>query len=122
MKNIYHFEYGIASQMEADQLLTEQDQACFEEIRQVLQKHNSLDRFGLALLDKEELSENQTRLETNSVVDRTLIMQVLPKSAITGNTVQTSWTLDTLKAVSACSTECRTNNYRHNTGHGTPNQ
>ncbi len=118
MSNIYNFEYGIASQMEANQLLTNQDEACFEEIRKILQNHNSLDRFGLTLLDKEELPEDQIRLETNSVADRTLIMQTIPKKTFEGNTVQTSWTLDTQKAVATCQTQCAgRKGKRHNPQH-----
>lgn len=121
MKNIYNFEYGIASQMEEDQLLTNQDETCFEEIRQILQKHKSLDRFGLTLLDKEELPEDQIRLETNSIAERTLLTQTMSQKASTEKVVQTNWALNTLKTVSVCQGGCVQNNKnRHSKQHGNP--
>ena len=47
------------------------DSECLEEIRQVLQKHGALDRFGVALLHNHfDLSEDEMMLETTDAERR----------------------------------------------------
>ena len=49
-----NFEYGIASEMESNQMLTEHDRKCFAEISKVLKKYQAQNRFGITLMDVEE--------------------------------------------------------------------
>ena len=47
------------------------DSACLEEIRQVLERHHCLDRFGLALLHSHfDIAEDELLLETTNVAER----------------------------------------------------
>jgi hypothetical protein len=47
------------------------DSACLEEVRQVLQKHGALDRFGVALLHNHfDLAEDEMMLETTDAERR----------------------------------------------------
>ncbi|HAS43958.1 MAG TPA: hypothetical protein DCS93_26005 [Microscillaceae bacterium] len=99
------FEYGIASELNPSQILTEQDTKCFEEIRHILQKHKAQNRFGVTLLDNEELKDNQIRLETNSIEQRHLLTNIVMRESVVSNSIQTNWTLD-VKAVAACTVQC----------------
>ncbi|WP_299454791.1 hypothetical protein [uncultured Microscilla sp.] len=101
-----NFEYGIASELAPNQLLTTEDEACFVEIKQILEKHRALNRFGVTLLDNEKLPEGTTRLETNSITERTLITQIVDQATVGNDKIQTNWTLNTTKAIASCATAC----------------
>jgi len=118
------FEYGISEEMPPEQMLTTQDQQCFEEINQILEKYKAKRRFGLTLLDPEKLTENKIRLETNSYSERTLLTRIFEKDTLTGKNVQTNWRLNTMKAVAACENACRTNykGGKHSRNHEGGNQ
>ena len=103
--NILNFEYGIASEMELNQMLTEQDQRCFDEIGEILKKYQAKNRFGLTLLDTN--LPNTIRLETNSVENRTLISEVIEKNQMTSEYVETNWNLKTETVVAGCSAYCQ---------------
>lgn len=50
------------------QPIGEQDAACLEDIRRVLQKHGALERFGVTLLHSHfDLADDETLLETTDV-------------------------------------------------------
>ncbi|EAY31870.1 hypothetical protein [Microscilla marina] len=52
------------------------DVACFEELREVLKKHQKLDRFGLCLLHKHfDVNEDEILVESCDVKNRTLTIQ-----------------------------------------------
>lgn len=115
-----NFEYGLTSEIEEDQLLTLQDQVCFAEIREILKKHQALNRFGIALLIDKDLPNHLIRLETNSSKERTLITHIVNNDFPRGNLVQTNWRLNTIKAVAVCSTTCMNSNSRHSSSHTGP--
>ncbi|EAY27688.1 hypothetical protein [Microscilla marina] len=112
-----NFEYGIASELDTNQLLTEQDQACFDEIQQVLKKHQALDRFGVTLLDNDALPDNTIRLETNSMAERTLISRIVNKNHSKNKSVETNWTLNNSKVLAACDKSCEAPKGKHGPHH-----
>ncbi len=100
------FEYGVAAELDATQLLTEQDQACFDEIQQILKKHQALNRFGVTLLDDEVLPQDSIRLETNSTIERTLITRIVDNNQLKNKSIETNWTLSNSKVIAACLQSC----------------
>ncbi len=69
------------------------DAACLEEIRTVLQKHNCLDRFGVALLHSHfNLAADEIMLETTDLDKREHWVRPVKNSFFegTGVTVQTT--------------------------------
>ncbi len=112
-------EYGVVSETPQEQIITTKDQQCFDEIRQILQKHQAQNRFGITLINTEELLENQVRLETNSIKDRTLLSRILDKNLSSGRSVETNWSLNTMEAVATCKGTCAVNSAGgHTNEHG----
>ncbi|OJJ15763.1 hypothetical protein BKI52_36180 [marine bacterium AO1-C] len=114
-----NFEYGIASEMEPNQMLTKNDYNCFEEISKILKKYQAQNRFGITLLDTEESNENAMRLETNSIEERTLFSQLVEKGTVASRYIETNWNLNIKEAVAACSEGCIENQGNHTTNHRT---
>ena len=98
------------------QPLSEPDRECFDEIRSVLDSHNMLDRFGVALLHKHfEIYDGETLLEVTESDDRQLNLTTVETDSLGPNESRpTMWRLggDTGASMVVC--RC------HNTygGHG----
>jgi hypothetical protein len=81
------------------------DDIVFNEVREVLDRHNALQRFGLSLLHQHfDLESGETLVESIDKDNRTLILR--PKIARTGQTVETSWRLDDPIGQRRCETLC----------------
>lgn len=86
-----------------------QDSALFEEIRQVLRKHQALGKYGICLLHKHfDVEADEVLLETCDSKNRTLTIRPIPQRSITDHSVvQTVWSLgDEVKAVTKCRLVC----------------
>ena len=73
--------------------IDESDAECLEEIRRVLEKHNSLGRFGLVLLHSHfDLKDDEMMLETTDMEKREHWVRPVKRSFIQeqGITVQTT--------------------------------
>ena len=81
-----------------------QDEACVQEIVDVLKKYNALGRFGVTLLHKHfDIAEDELFVESCDVSTRTLTIKPFKKSELDGlNFKATSWRLDTGKPLMAC--------------------
>lgn len=75
------------------QPLNDGDRQCLEDIREVLRRHNALDRFGINLLhDHFALEPGELLMETCEPSSRTLtIRPALPEPDQAGRTVETNW-------------------------------
>lgn len=84
----------------------ETDQVVFDEVREVLERHGALQRFGLTLLHKHfDISEDEVLVETIHADSRTLTLR--PKELVdSGNAVETSWRLDDPVARQRCESMC----------------
>jgi hypothetical protein len=61
--------------------IDERDAPCLEEVRLVLQKHNALDRFGMALLHSHfDLAEDEMMLETTDAERREHMVRPVKRS------------------------------------------
>lgn len=80
------------------------DNACFEELRKVLARHNALDRFGITLLHQHfHIGDDELLVEEVDVDSRTLIAQPVPQAEVASRRVkETNWRLDSDAAMSAC--------------------
>lgn len=71
------------------------DVACFNELRDVLKKHNKLDRFGLCLLHKHfDVTPGEILVESCDTANRTLTIQPEKTATTTQNQadlMETSW-------------------------------
>lgn len=85
---------------------SESDQACFDEIRSVLEKHGALQRFGLTLLhDHFDIAEDEVLVEDIDAENRILTSR---PQKITGtvDAIETSWRLDDPQGRSRCRSVC----------------
>jgi len=92
---------------DADTTFTDEDAACLTEIRQVLVKHGRVTKFGVTLIHKHfELRAHEYLLETIDEENRTLTMNVVDQSSLSG-CVPTQWSLERETAASWCRQYCK---------------
>lgn len=95
----------------------ENDQPLFDEIREVLIKHNALSRFGIALLhDHFPLTDDEIMAEFEDVENRQLVTKPIKTSALT-TSIETQWRLDIEGASKACTKKCVEDSSGKHTGH-----
>lgn len=84
------------------------DQACFEEIRTVLKKHDRLNRFGVYLLHSHfHLEPDEMLLETCDSKSRELLIRAIPANSVLSESVkQTMWRLGDSQATQSCQMNC----------------
>jgi hypothetical protein len=67
----------------------------FGEIREILKRYGAEKKYGLALLHKHfDLAEDEVLVEYTDVENRTLITKPAPRSEVTGNVIETVWSLE----------------------------
>ena len=100
--------------------LSDSDAACLSEIREVLDRHDALDRFGLTLLHEHfDLEHDEVLVEETDPETRTLTIRPQRESDIKADTlIQTNWRLDTVEGLVGCSQVCAYTSEGHKkTGH-----
>ncbi len=87
---------------------SEKDQVCMHAVREVLQQHGALGRFGLTLLHEHfSIAHDEVLMETVDTETRTLITRpVKIDEQSVSNSVETSWRLDTPNGMGRCETRC----------------
>lgn len=92
---IQPMQWGDIPYMGSEELevFTEKDAACFKDIRDVLIKHNALDRFGMCLIHKHfEMAEDEELTELTDEQGRKLTIVPRKKSEIDpASTTPTNW-------------------------------
>ncbi|WP_457492368.1 hypothetical protein [Tardiphaga sp. P5_C7] len=88
--------------------LSADDDACLQELREVLRKHGRLDRFGVTLLHQQfPIEENEVLVETSDSDPRELRMTVKPSIVLTTERlVKTAWRLQDGAAITGCYNAC----------------
>jgi hypothetical protein len=83
-----------------------QDRACFDELREVLERHGALQRFGITLLHQHfDMAPDEVLVESVDAENRILTMR--PVSAKPNKeAVETSWRLDDPTAQRRCEVQC----------------
>jgi hypothetical protein len=97
---------------------SESNDACFAELRAVLEKHGCLDRFGVLLLHGHfPVNENEILVEECDQATRTLTIRPMSVDEVKARpVVQTQWRLDTDDSVQGCIQVCTEENdppHRH---------
>jgi hypothetical protein len=78
------------------------DYAILSEIRDVLIKHNAINRFGINLIHRHfDLNQDEVIFETTDVPKRPQHMEVRPASEMADyeNVLETQWVFDTTRSV-----------------------
>jgi hypothetical protein len=80
------------------------DEACISDLVEVLRKHNRLDRFGLTLLHQHfQVGSDEVLVEECDPARKTLTTKPVKKTALDSvDFRETSWRLDTGRAVMHC--------------------
>ena len=96
-----------------------EDEACFREIRDVLRKHNALDRFGLTLIHKHfEIADDEAMVEYTDHDNRTLTIKPVKVSEIDNSQVTvTNWQLAEGDALVRRTCVCARTSDGHTGGH-----
>lgn len=83
-----------------------QDDPCLNEIREVLDRHNALQRFGVTLLHEHfDVGEDEVLVESIDVGNRTLTLRPMKIDAPNLG-LETSWRLDDPVAQRRCEVMC----------------
>lgn len=86
--------------------LSERDSECLREIREVLLRHNSVDRFAISLLHKHfELSHTEQMVEFTDIEARTLTIKPISESQGL-KTLETTWKFSKDSATTSPLTIC----------------
>lgn len=93
------------------------DVPLFDELREVLAKHNALSRFGIALLhDHFELKDGEIMAEFEDTVNRQLVTKPVQSASLT-TSIDTQWRLDVSGASLTCTKKCIEDANGDHTGH-----
>lgn len=107
------FEYG-----EADQANVTPPVAMLQEIRQILKKHQALNRFGLVQMDHTtQLPQGQVMSESCDILNRQLHSIPTQKDASGQANVETQWRLDLPHLLKQCTVDCAPDRDGHGGNH-----
>jgi hypothetical protein len=79
------------------QPISDQDQAVLLEVREVLQKHGALKRFGVTLIHRHfELNDGEVLFESTNCEERRQVIEVKPAAEVfsRGRVLETQWVFD----------------------------
>jgi hypothetical protein len=83
-----------------------QDDACIDEIREVLKRHGALQRFGITLLHQHfDMAPGELLVESVDEENRVLTMEPCGRES-DGRGIETSWRLDDPTAQRRCEVQC----------------
>lgn len=100
-----------------DPSLDASDAACLAALREVLQAHGKLDRFGVNLLHKHfELDDDECLIETIDTQSRVLTVKPIARSALPA-AVPTQWNLSSRDPLQWCEAYCNYSGGTHHNGH-----
>lgn len=89
--------------------LDAEDMTCLREIRDVLERHGRLLRFGVTVLHKHfDLDDGEFLLETTDVENRVQTIRPVRASELPpgADLLETSWSLQTGEVLMACARRC----------------
>jgi len=88
--------------------ISDEDQECIQDVRQVLIDHGALGRFGLTLLHEHfEVGPDEIMMEFVDKEERVLTTRPIRAAGHSAeNSIQTSWRLDTLDGMQYCERYC----------------
>jgi hypothetical protein len=87
-------QWGSLKDIDDVQKIGDSDKDCLEEIRQILEKHNMLDRFGVSLLHNHfDLADDEIMLETTDVSKREHWVRPVKKSELQDRNMEPTTTI-----------------------------
>lgn len=88
--------------------LSDDDKQCFAELKQVLERHGALQRFGVTRLHNHfPVYEGEVLVEGCDEEARTLTLKPMSRESLNeGTLMQTNWRLDTEASVQGCVAYC----------------
>jgi hypothetical protein len=94
---------------------SDEDKQCFAELREVLERHGALQRFGVTLLHNHfPVYEGEVLVEECDEEGRTLTLKPMKRGEVDeGTLMQTNWRLDTEASVQGCVAYCLMDAGRH---------
>lgn len=113
--------YRDLSDIDSVQPLGEDDHACLLEIREVLERHGRLGRFGITLLHSHfPISEDEVLVEVCDDQARSLTMTVQSSTVLKSPNIKaTSWRMTDGASMVSCLTSCVSSNGQHKPRHVT---
>ena len=99
----------------------EDDEECLREVRDVLERHGKLNRFGIVLLHKHfDLKPGEVLIESTNEKERTHAVKVVNNEDVPPcGGVETAWILKEGNPVMRCYSSCSYRNGEHRDSHVT---
>lgn len=106
--SIQPMQWRPVSDISAVAPFSSEDAACFSELRDVLIKHGSLDRFGISLIHRHfDIAPDEEMMEYTDVENRTLVVKPVKLSDIDWeNITVTHWRLTAGKKIATVGCVC----------------
>lgn len=83
------------------------DDVVFDELREVLVRHDALQRFGITLLHEHfEVANGEILVESIDSENRIITLRPMSVASSSEDTVETSWRLDSPTAQRRCEVQC----------------
>lgn len=84
--------------------LSNEDVNCMKEVREVLAKHNKLDRFALHLIHKHfDIADDEILVEYNDAKEREQFFKIEKRnSEVMTYATPTTWTLENIEPMARC--------------------
>ena len=115
--NVQAMQWGDIPYMGSTDLqpFSQDDAACFKDIRDVLLKHNALKRFGVFLIHKHfEIADDEEMTECTEHADRRLTILPRKRTEIDRTvTIPTNWIFTATEEVAAACCTCARNDQGH---------
>lgn len=89
--------------------ITDQDYAVLSEVREILQKHGAMERFGVCLLHRHfDVKEDELAVEYTDAENRISMVRVEPAAGTKGPFLETMWRFSDrpLEATTVCIRRC----------------
>lgn len=111
LESIQHTRLNDIDELEP---INEKDYEILDEVREILNKHNYTDRFGMILLHKHfDITENEMLIEETDEINRVSTVKVEKAKGTEKNTIETMWKFGKdVKAGTRCVLRCN-----YNSGH-----
>lgn len=107
-------QWALTPDISAVPPMSDRDRDCFRDLRDVLERHGCLDRFGVNLIHKHfDVADDEVLVETIDAENRVLTVRPMPKAELPEG-METQWQLASGDAVQVCHGYCYYNSgHRH---------
>lgn len=113
-------QWGMTPDISEVKAFDNEDYACFRDLRDVLKKHNALERFGITLIHRHfDIADDEMLVEFTDIEKRELLIKPVKKiKASKMDSMVTNWKLYEGDQIATVICTCARTHQGHTGGHG----